>query len=738
MRSVLKPLFALDTRKLKTYISKSLSLLNELSDERLATHGTLLHGHFIKMGISTQQHIAVKLLIMYLTLQKSDETNEMLKEFNGFNLVATNCLISANINCGKPDEARRLFDEMPNRNEVSWTALISGLLRYGRVEEALCYFRRNPFQNVISWTALISGLVQNGLKIEAIMLLPMMLQSGVIPNNVTFTSVIRACGELEDFELGMCLLGLVVKVGFEDNLAVSNAFITFYVRLSRGDLAKRTFDKMEKKDVVSWTAILDMYVEHGDLKEVREIFDEMPERNEVSWSAMISRYNHGGYVEEAANLFHQMVNKDGLRPNISCCSAVLSALGALKAVQAGRTIHSLILKLGYEKNNFVGSSLVDLYCKCGQTEFGFQAFDSILEKNTVCWNAMVSGYSLNGQSIEARKLFDLIPHKNNVSWNSLMTGYLECEEFGKLFEIFNEMIFSGEQPNKSTFSILLSACANQASSEKGKNLHCKLLKLGFQHDIFVDTALLDMYAKSGNIESSKKIFINMPNKNVISWTAMIQGLAENGFAEESLELFEQLEDTTPFSPNEYILLAVLFACSHCGLVDKGIYYFNSMQKVYSIIPNQRHYTCVVDMLSRSGYLTEAEKFISIMPFEPEANMWAALLSSCKTYGNEIMAEIVPNRYLLESGGYVLLSNVYASAGRWTDVLNTRKLMQEKGVKKCGGFSWIEVRSEQHVFYSLDGSHAESAEIYSILELLNSEMQILTRMHERPFNDKFFE
>lgn len=731
MRSVLKPLYAIDPRKHKSYISKSLTLLNEFSNGKLAIHGALLHGHLIKTGFSSQRYVAVKLLVMYLSLRKSAEANEMLKEFDGFNLVVSNCLISANINWGKPDEARQLFDKMPERNEISWTALVSGLLRYGRVEEALWYFERNPFQNVISWTATISGLVQNGLSFDAIKLLPKMLQSGVMPNDVTFTSVLRACGELGDFELGMCLLGLVVKVGFEDHLAVSNALITFSVRLGEADLAKRTFDRMEIKDVVSWTAILDMYFGEGDLKEARRIFDQMPERNEVSWSAMISRYNHSGYLEEAVNLFHQMV-KDGFKPNISCFSTALSSLASLKALRAGRTIHAFVLKLGSETNPFIGSSLVDLYCKCGHIEDGCLAFDSILEKNVVCWNSMVAGYSLNGYLEEARELFDQIPKKNNVSWNSLMTGYLGGEEFDKLFGVFNEMILSGEQPNKSTFSVVLCACANLASLEKGENFHGKVMKLGFQYDIFVDTALLDMYAKSGSIESSRKIFERMPQKNVITWTAMIQGLAENGFAEESLALYEQMEQTTSFSPNEHILLAVLFACSHCGLVDKGLYHFNSMQKVYGVKPNERHYTCVVDMLSRSGRLLEAENFVSSIPYEPEANMWAALLSGCRTYGNEIMAERV-SRKLSESaekksGGYVLLSNVYASAGRWMDVLNTRKSMQDKGLKKSGGFSWIEVRNQRHLFYSLDGSHTASAEIYWVLELLNSEMQILTTVH----------
>ncbi|KAL2532245.1 Pentatricopeptide repeat-containing protein [Abeliophyllum distichum] len=654
------------------------------------------------MGLSSQKYIAVKLLIMYLNSRKSHEINQMVKEFNGFNLVAHNCLINANVKWGNISEARRLFDEMPERNEVSWTALISGLLRYGRVDEAMWYFERNPFQNVFLWTATISGLVQNGLSSEAMEMFVEMLASGVAPNDVTFTSVIRACGELGNFELGKSVLGLIVKLG------------EFLIR-------------MEERDVVSWTAILDMYVEMGDLREARRIFNEMPERNEISWSMMISRYSQAGSSEEAVKIFSQMV-QSGFKPNTSCYSSVISALASLDALEAGKHIHGHVLKVGVEKDIFVGCSLVDLYCKCGNTKDGRLMFDSILEKNVVCWNSMVMGYSLNGQLAEAKELFNQIPNKNNISWNSLISGYVETENFDGAFEVFNEMILSGERPNKSTISSVLKACASLVSLEKGEYIHAKVVKLGFQNDIFMGTALVDMYAKSGNIKSSRKVFNRMPIKNEIAWTAMIQGLGENGFAEESLALFEEMEQTSIVSPNDLILLSVLFACSHCGLIDKGLFYFNSMEKVYGIMPSERHYTSVVDMLSRAGRISEAEKFITNMPFEPEVNAWAALLSGCKTYGNEKLAEKIARKLSelaeTKSGGYVLLSNIYASSGRWLDVLSTRKMMNEKGVKKSGGCSWIEVRNRVHLFFSQDDSHAQSAEIDEVLELLNSEMVIL--------------
>lgn len=720
--------FSINSRKnLNAFIKKSVILLDNYTNEKLITHGSALHCHLIKLGLSSQKYIAVKLLIMYLGSRKSFEIDQMLKEFKGFNLVVHNCLITANLQWGNVIDACRLFDEMPERNEVSWTSLISGLLKHGNVGEAMSYFERNPFSNVFSWTATISGLVQNRLSFQAMRLYKKMLQSGVLPNNITLTTIIRACMELGDLGLGKSVLGLIIKVGFEDNVCVSNSLVKFFLRLGEIDFAKRTFDRVDEKDVVSWTTILDMYVEMGDLREARRVFDEMPERNEVTWSAMIARFSQSGNAEEAVKLFQQMVQQN-FKPNISCYSSVISALATLEALHSGWSIHAHVLKIGIWSNVFIGSSLCDLYCKCGNTKDGRVVFDSILEKNIVCWNSMVSGYSLNGQLAEATELFSQIPHKNSMSWNSLIVGHLCVDNFGQAFEVFCEMILSGEQPNKSTFSSVLKACASLASSEKGKYSHTKAIKLGFQHDIFVATALVDMYAKSGSIESSRKIFNRMQTKNEVVWTAMIQGLAENGFAEESLHLFEEIEHTSSkFVPNELILLSVLFACSHCGLVDKGLSYFSSMEKVYGIKPNKRHYACVADMLSRSGRLNEAEKFIMSMPFEPEANVWAALLSGCKTYGNEALAARAAEKLseLAETkpGGYVLLSNIYASGGRWLDAMNTRNLMNQKGIKKIGGCSWIELRNQVHLFYSQDETHPQTTEIYRVLQLFSSEIQM---------------
>ncbi|XP_071695919.1 pentatricopeptide repeat-containing protein At2g13600-like [Rutidosis leptorrhynchoides] len=726
MSSIFKTLHVIKNpvKSLVGYIESSVSVLKHCTKQRLITQGQVFHAHFYKLGISSHRHVAVKLLIMYLDFKKSSDVDQLLKDYDGFDMIVHNCLITANVDTGNVDYARKLFDEMPERNEVSWTALISGYLKYGRVDESMSLFWRNPYHNVISWTAAISGLLSNRKHSKSMELFIEMLRFGVTPNNVTFVSVVRTCAEMGDFVLGTSVLSLVVRLGFEDDVSVCNSLITFSLRLDKMEMASRIFEGMKEKDVISWTAILDMYVEMGDLDKARSFFDVMPEKNEVSWSAMIARYSQKGHAEEAIKLFRQMV-ESGTSPNSSCLSSVINALANLKALHSGENIHAHITKIGLENDVFVSSSLIDLYGSCGNLKDSRLVFDTVQNKNVVCWNTMISVYSSNGQLEEAKVLFDQITSKSIGSWNSMISGYLRNEQYDKIFEFFNRMLLSGQQPDVSTFSSVLCASANLTSLEKGKNIHGKTLKLGYQNDVFVGTALVDMYAKSGEIESSKRVFIRMREKNEVSWTAMIQGLAENGFAKESLELFQEMEKTGRVEPNELILLAILFACSHCGLVNRGLDYFNSMKTLYNIKPNERHYTCVVDMLSRAGRVSEAEDLIKSMPCEPEVNAWAALLSGCKTYGEDEIAERTAAKIqelaAKKSGGYVLLSNVYASAGKWPEVMKTRKLMKEKGLKKNGGCSWIEVRNELHLFYSQDGTHNDLNEIFGVLELFKYDM-----------------
>jgi len=303
--------------------------------------------------------------------------------------------------------------------------------------------------------------------------------------------------------------------------------------------------------------------------------------------------------------------------------------------------------------------------------------------------------------VEADELFKNMPARNAASWNTMISGYAENRRFVDALKYFSAMSASWQIPGEITLSSVLLACASLCSLEVGKMVHAKIVKLGIEHNIFMGTALSDMYAKSGDLDSSKRIFYQMPEKNSITWTAMVQGLAENGFAKDSILLFENMM-ANGISPNEHTFLAILFACSHSGLVEQAIHYFEAMQ-AHGIPPKQKHYTCMFDVLARADRLTEAEELLMKVPSNFEASAWSALLSACNTYSNKEIGERAAMKlHELEkdnTAGYVLLSNMYASCGKWKDAAEIRILMKGASLKKDGGYSWLQLKGQYHAFFS---------------------------------------
>lgn len=258
----------------------------------------------------------------------------------------------------------------------------------------------------------------------------------------------------------------------------------------------------------------------------------------------------------------------------------------------------------------------------------------------------------------------------------------------------------GVKPHSETFASILSACASLAFLLKGKEIHAEIIRCGFESDISVGNALVDTYAKCGCKEDARKVFDKMHRRDVVSWNAMIVGCAVNGYGNEALHLFEQMQQFC-MQPNQITFVGVLSACCHAGLVDHGWKYFDNMEHKYNITPTVEHFCCMVDLLGRAGRLDEAQNLINNMPIKADAAVWASLLGACRVHSNIKLGECVAD-HLFESNSevaahYVLLSNIYATAGRWDDVEKVRELMKDKRVKKMPGRSWIEVNDKMHTF-----------------------------------------
>ncbi|CAA7410305.1 unnamed protein product [Spirodela intermedia] len=709
----------------KTYLQTCATLLDKCLAGGSLAGGQAIHAHAIKTGISSLRPLPAKFLTIYSAAGGAGDCAAALRESclssGGFDLLSWNVTIAAWVRNGELAAARRLFDAMPERNDISWTLMIDGSMKSGKVSDGVAFLRGCPSPTVVSWTAAMAGLVQNGHPFHALELFHGMLMAGVAPNEITFTAAVRASIAAGRFDLGRNIVGSIVKTGYESFLSISNSLITLHTRMKDLASARQIFDRMKTKDVVSWTAMLDLYFQEGDLRGARKAFDEMPHKNEVSWSLMVARHNQAGQAMEALKLFERMFCA-GLRPTLSSLSAAISAAGGNEALLLGSTLHGCSIKLGIDDSDFISSSLIDMYCKCGRPEEGRRVFDVAPEKkNLICWNAMVSGYCRNGSFPDAMELFERMPQRNRASWNGLISGLILGEAYDEAVELFREMLASGEAPSALTLSSVLRGCAGSSALEKGRAVHCLVAKLGLQDDLFMGTALTDMYAKSGDIANSKRVFSLMGEKNEASWSAAIHGFAANGLAEEALLLFEDAVEAMEV-PTGSLFLSVLSACAHGGLVEKGLRYFGLM-RAHGLVPAEKHYACLVDLLARAGRLRVAERLAG----KGGAGAWAALLSACRgRVEEEVVAERAAVRLReMEEGdprSYVLLSSVYAGVGRWEDAERVRALMGPAGVRKGKGCSWVVGKGRRsHRFVCGDVSHERGHEIYEMLELLMSEM-----------------
>eukprot|EP01018_Ginkgo_biloba_P009822 Gb_15507 [translate_table: standard] len=549
--------------------------------------------------------------------------------------------------CGSLVDARRVLDEMPNRNTVPWSAMIAAYVRHGHGEEAL-------------------------------KILYQMQRKGFQPDEFTFASVIPACANLAALGQGKEIHGSIIRSGFESDIFVANGLVDMYAKCRRLEEAQKVFDTMPTRDVVSWSAMIAGCAQNGYVNEALKLFLDMPERNVISWNAMIAGYAQNGHFAETLKLFRQM-QQTGMKPNPVTYASVLPACASIAALEQGKEVHEDIIRNGFQYDIFARNALVDMYAKCGSIENAEQVFYKMPERNVVSWTAMIAGYAQTGHSDEAVKLFQ-------------------------------QMKLTSVKPNSVTFASVLSACANLATLHQGKEIHEEIIRSGFQFHVFVGGSLVDMYAKCGCVEDARSVFHKLPKQDVVSWTAMIVGYAMHGRGKEALLLFEQMQKSGTM-PNHVTFVGVLSACCHAGLIDDGWLYFNRMSRDYHISPAMEHYCCMVDLLGRAGRLDEAQNFINKMPIKPNAVVWGSLLAACRIHTNielgERVAELLFNLDPKNSAHYVLLSNIYAAAGRWDDKEKVRKMMKDRRVERMPGQSWVEINNKVYTFHIGDRSHPQT-------------------------------
>ncbi|KAG9452967.1 hypothetical protein H6P81_005871 [Aristolochia fimbriata] len=695
--------------------------------------------------------------------QSRDVDAQMVKTGFDPRICYSNHLIRCLVDNGNLTRARELFDEMPHTNTFTTNTLISGYVKSGFLSEAQSLFDSMTDRTTVTWTIMIGAYSQSKHTQEAFTIFSEMQKSGAKLDHVTYTSILSACNDRENMNQVSQVHGHALKSGNMLVLRVCNTLI-------------------------------DSYSKCGLLREACEVFMEMPERDNVTFNTLITGYSKDGLSEEAIELFLRM-QMESMKPSEFTYAAVLSAGTALADLGLGQQIHALVIKSNYIWNIFVSNALLDFYSKCDRLTDMEILFYDMPEYDGVSYNMMITGYAWNGQNKESFNLFrelqfrgfdrkqypfavilsiigalknlkmglqvhaqavvtaaesdilvsnslidmygkcsvlesaELIFKKqidhNTVSWTAMISGYVQMGQYEEAIKMFSRMHQAHVTSDQATFSSILRGCSSLASLGFGKQLHAFITKVGYMSNVFSGSALLDAYAKCGCIKEAVQTFEEMNERNIVSWNAMISAYAQNGYGRAAINLFEEML-RWGIMPDSVTFISVLSGCSHGGLVEEGVRYFNSMTRVYGIEPKREHYACMIDILGRSGQLNEAMSLMNKMPFQPDSIMFSSILNSSRVHRNQELGEWAANQLfkmeLNDAGPYVIISNLYAQAGRWEDVGKIKKSMRCQGVKKETAMSWVEVKQKIFTFTSNDKTHWQINEIRKKLDMLAEEME----------------
>ncbi|KAL3528138.1 hypothetical protein ACH5RR_012794 [Cinchona calisaya] len=612
-----------------------------------------------------------------------------------------NRLIDAYGKCESLENARKLFDRMPERNTFTWNSMISALGVSGFVDEAEKCFSLMPKTDQCSWNLMVSGFARHGFFSESVEYFSEMHREDFMLNDYSYGSAISACAGLRNLKMGNQIHASVAKSWYSS-------------------------------DVYIGSALVDMYSKCGSVVCAQKVFDWMTERNVVSWNSLITCYEQNGPAIEALRVFVEML-RCAIEPDEMSFASLVSACASLNAMKEGKEIHARVVKLNrFMDDVVICNALVDMYAKCGRISEARCIFDRIRMRTVVSETSMVSGYARVASVKSARALFSTMIERNVVSWNALIAGYTQNGDNEEALGLFHQLKRESVWPTHYTFGNLLNACANLADLKLGKQVHAHVLKHGFRFqcspepDVFVGNSLIDMYMKCGSVLDGSSVFRNMVERDCVSWNAVIVGYAQNGHGAEALQFFREMLRAGE-KPDHVTMIGVLCACSHAGLVEEGRQYFYSMKKEYGMAPLKDHYTCMVDLLGRAALLDEAKGLIESMPMPPDTVVWGSLLAACKVHGDINLGKFVAEK-LLEldpnnSGPYVLLSNMHAQLGQWTDVKRIRKFMRQQGVVKQPGCSWIEIQSNVYIFMAKDKKHPQKKQIYLLLKTLTKLMML---------------
>ncbi|CAI9287251.1 unnamed protein product [Lactuca saligna] len=671
------------------------SMLKACTSLNLFSHGLSFHQHSIVNGYSSDAYIAASLINFYAKIGYTDVASKVFDNMPERNVVPWTAIIGCYARSGKVNTTFQMYKQMQcegiKPSSVTILAMLSGVSeythvqslhasaiqygfdcdlslancflslygKYGSVTDAKNLFESMANRDIVSWNSLVSAYALIDDVREISQLLSRMLVSGLNPDQQTFGSLVSAATRQGNLRIGKLVHGKIVISGFEMDFQVKTLLIT-------------------------------MYLKFRDLTNAYQIFESTPNKDMILWTSMISGLLWNACPDKSLELFHKMLIAQ-VMPSTTTISCALAACAQMGSLLLGTSIHGYILRKKILLDIPTQNSLITMYAKCGRLNQSCTLFETMNHKDVVTWNAMVAGYAQNG-------------------------------ELSNALYIFNKMRESFERPDEVTVVSLLQACASIGAYHQGRWIHNFVVRncLGGSRSLLIDTALVDMYFKCGNMKNARECFDRMSQHDVVSWSIVIGGYGSHGEGEKALKMFSEFLETG-IQPNHVTFLSVLCACSHNGLVKEGVRLFETMTNRFKIEPKLEHCACVVDLLCRAGRVEDAYDFYKKMFKEPVVDVLGILLDGCRIKGNKVLGDVIACdiRSLKpeDPGNLVQLVHNYASSGGWDGVGEAWIQMRGLGLKKIPGWSFVELNGNITTFYKDHTSHPEYHDIVMCLKAM---------------------
>ncbi|CAK9327609.1 unnamed protein product [Citrullus colocynthis] len=652
-----------------------------------------------------------------------------------------------------------------HQNPTLSSQLIDSYANLGLLNLSLQVFYSIVHPNSTLYNAILRNLTRYGECERTLLVYQQMVANCMHPDEETYPSVLRSCCSFSNVRLGRKVHGYLVKLGFDSFDIVATALAEMYEECIDFENAHQLSDKRSVKNMECWssfttetpqngngegifrlfrrmraeqlvrdsvtfinllrsiadlnsvrlakivhciaivsklcgdllvnTAVLSLYSKLRSLVDARKLFDKMSDKDRVVWNIMIAAYARDGKATECLELFKSMA-RSGIRSDMFTALSVISSISQLKCFDWGKQTHAHILRNGADSQISVHNSLIDMYCECNRLDSACKIFNWMTDKTVISWSAMIKGYAKHGQSLIALSLF-------------------------------SRMKSDGIQADFITAINILPALVHIGVLENVKYLHGYSMKLGLTSLSSLNTALLVTYAKCGCLEMAQRIFEEerIDDKDLIMWNSMITAHANHGDWSQCFKLYNQMKCSNS-KPDQVTFLGLLTACVNSGLVDEGKEFLKEMTERYGCQPSQEHYACMVNLLGRAGLINEAGELVRNMPIKPDARVWGPLLSACKLHPGSKLAEFAAEKLIdmepKNAGNYILLSNIYAAAGKWDGVAKMRSFLRDKGLKKTPGCSWLEINGHVTEFRVADQTHPRAEDIYTILRNLELEIK----------------